>query len=367
MPNIQINILNFSDIHLNHKRITPEIIDNIIEMITARKKDIDILTFSGDLLYVPVVFGSKASELVINFLSRLNNIGLPTVMIGGTRSHENQVIEFSGNLGLFPNIKFVDTVEVVEINILNKKVFKLLCLPEEYIKDVEEYYKDTVFSTNTYDMTLLHGNIETFAFTDNDTERDNPKMVNWSPDDLLRSSPLTLAGHYHSSASKDYGDKLIAYTGSITAFDFSDLTEKKMDLATITYDELGNFQSVDIEYIPNHLSPKLKVIQIDATNFTELFKEELYKDIDIKFVIEHSDLSEATIKEFKKLKGVKATVVWKKDFDSYKSANIEDIDRITSLPIPQQINDFAKAELPIEFIEAFSKENFNFNNFKIYF
>ena len=359
--NRQIKFLNFSDIHLNHKRMTPEILDNIINMISARAFELDFVTFSGDLLYTPVVFGSVGSEALVDFVGKLNGIGVQVFMISGTRSHEGNVIEFCGKLNLFENIIFISKMTPLTSFFTKAGVsVKLLFLPEEYVTNIEEHYADVFYNEQFYDAIILHGNIKTFAYTENDTERYNPKMVDWDPELLLDHTNIVLAGHYHTAAGKDYpNNKFIGYTGSITAFDFTDLTEKKMDLTTITYDENGVYQYFKIEYIPNHYSPKLMVYAIDSTNSELMFLEENYKNANVKLVIQKKEIPEASLLQFKKLKGRLCKVDYVQDFNSYKEIDFEKIDKINAMEIPEQIIDFCESDLDKEFVEKFTKPNFS--------
>ena len=116
------------------------------------KHSLDMIVICGDLYDSIVTMNSKASYLSMEFMKMMMETsikrGIKYVrVVKGTLSHDNnQLINLRVFEG-FPGIDFkiIQTVTSETIEDMN-----ILYIPEEYMKDIDEYYKD--YTDKKYDM-----------------------------------------------------------------------------------------------------------------------------------------------------------------------------------------------------------------------
>ena len=202
-------IIHISDIHLGHKHATELSMDVLISSLALNYNEHTIVVFTGDLFHHKVNLDSESARLGLKLLTFLNGLGIPSVFINGTRSHDYNYQD-SVTRDIFPLTRFVNTVEEIYIDGLD-----ILCVPEEYMDDQHEYYSNTVYGKDKYDLILFHGTISDIA-SYNSMIEDVPykKAPLFKKSDFMSRTNLTCCGHIHKPQEYTEGESLLCYAGS---------------------------------------------------------------------------------------------------------------------------------------------------------
>jgi hypothetical protein len=117
----------------------------------------------------------------------------------------------------------IDTVTEECINGKN-----ILYLPEEYIDDKHEFYKDYLYSDKKYDYIFGHGIIEDgmpsiISYSSNTKSNSEKQVPKFKSQELIAVSNLTIFGHYHKYTNIE--DK-VYYVGSLFRWCFGEETTK---------------------------------------------------------------------------------------------------------------------------------------------
>jgi DNA repair exonuclease SbcCD nuclease subunit len=215
-----MRILLIADLHIGSIKDTQyfyHVVTDILEKEAGYKK-CDMIVILGD--YFDRLF--KANEeyisLAVNImsliirLSKRNNTKIR--IIYGTESHEmNQYKLFNYHLtSKNVDMKVFDTATEECIDGKN-----ILYLPEEYIDDKHEFYKDYLYSNKKYDYIFGHGIIEDgmpsiISYSSNNKSNNEKQVPRFKSQELINASILTVFGHYHTYTNID--DK-VYYVGSL--------------------------------------------------------------------------------------------------------------------------------------------------------
>lgn len=219
--------------------------------------NLDMIVIGGDLFDFKQYLSSDVTKYVIEFLADLlestKDMGTHLYIIKGTRTHDDlqlQTIDKIFNHSKYSDRVFVyDTVREVEY-----KGHQILFIPEEYIIDQDEYYKDTLYSDKKYDLIFGHGMIDKiwYAQIEKDNQNDLTKHSSspvFKVDNLEKSGRYVYFGHIH--IHKNYGkNKRFQYVGPFTRWEFGKDDDVGFDY--IEYDkDTGN---INEEFVVNEMA-----------------------------------------------------------------------------------------------------------------
>ncbi len=154
-----------ADIHMGAIKadILAEELDSIFIKYIECMKSLDFVMIAGDLFDTKLALNSKHTKRLFSFMKKLMNLCIEKDaklrIIYGTEYHEsNQLSTLQFLMKSKCDVKIYETVADEELY----PDFNVLYIPEEYIKDIDEYYKD--FFNNKYDMVIGHGMVNEVAF-----------------------------------------------------------------------------------------------------------------------------------------------------------------------------------------------------------
>lgn len=219
-------------------------------------KHCDMVVFLGD--YFDKLFRANDENvaLAINIMTNLVNIckqrKIKIRMITGTESHDmHQYTLFNYHLSS-------KDIDMRVINTVTEETIagcKILYVPEEYMNDKHEFYKDTIYSGKKYDYIFGHGVIAEGMPMVNRSSSEKASSEKKVP--IFRSgalssiSKVTLFGHYHCYT--DMGDNCY-YVGSLFRWCFGeDITKGYMII-----------DNDKVEFIENEAAYEYKTYSYDA-------------------------------------------------------------------------------------------------------
>ena len=251
-------VATIADIHFNAlpaDKIYDQL-DKVFLNFLRGHSDIDMVVIAGDFYDSIVSLNSRASRLSITFIQSLIDVASETGIkyiriIKGTSSHDNNQLL---NLKVYENSTKVDfrIFETVTSELLMGN--SILYIPEEYMKDVDEFYKG--FFHHKYDMIFGHGMFKETAFTAKNQE----SAITLSKAPVFDSKQFCemcrgpiIFGHIHTSCS--IRDK-ITYVGSFSRWIFGE--EKDKGFLLTKYED-GKFTN---EFIKNTMAEAYDTITL---------------------------------------------------------------------------------------------------------
>ena len=259
-------IATIADIHFN--AVKPELLFkqlNEIFLEYLRNEKVDMVVIAGDFYDSIISLNSKSAKYSIEFITELIKISYHTGikyirMIKGTSSHDNNQLE---NLKIFErskdlSFKIFNTVTSEEI-----EGFKFLYVPEEYMKNPDEYYEE--YFDEKYDMVFGHGMFRETSFQASKQESaiTLSKAPIFDSDKFCKMSKgPVIFGHIHKSCV--IKDK-IYYVGSFSRWVYGEEEPKGF---LITYlNPNGEFTNTFIE---NKLAEKYDTYTVkDSFNYVK--------------------------------------------------------------------------------------------------
>lgn len=276
-----------SDIHIGAfpiEKLYQEFKYQFLEKV-KKMKELDFIIFCGDLFDHKLFLNEKESYYAYKMIQELISICKKDIKIRfvyGTESHEcNQYNIFSTIKDT--DIRIIKTVEEEELF----PDCRVLYLPEEYVYDKKEFYKDYFEKEDYYDFIFGHGIIregmKVAAVKNENSSKTRKKVPVFSTAEFHKiCKGRTFFGHYHIHTKMDD----VFYVGSFSRWKFGEEEEKgfyeifyntekeihkeifiKNELAeiyhTINYGyENQVFQNMDI--LENKLSHIEKVVESDS-------------------------------------------------------------------------------------------------------
>ena len=285
-------IVQFSDLHIGNRNITEEDIIELLQKIVMLVDQNTLIVFTGDLFHKKVALDSEQARIAMKLFITLDNIGCPSIFILGTRSHDYDYMN-TFDTNVFENITFVKTVSELQVNNLT-----LLAVPEEYVDDQNDYYKDTIYNTDgkIYDIVLFHGTISDVASYNQHIEAvPFKKAPTFSKADFWKISNIILCGHIHKEQEyvSDNGAYL-NYCGSWGRMEHGSEEEKVLKCITLSTDNA----LTSVVNHPNLSSTKFKEFQLNfieansTLDIVSAYSEELIKSININDVTGVAELAE---------------------------------------------------------------------------
>lgn len=231
-----------SDFHIGHKSAEQTALEffgecGFFELLRGRieiekRNGNDILGFAicGDLFDHKISVDSPHAKIAMQFMQELANLIIvenegTIINLRGTYSHD-----FSQN-DIFKNFEEIYEGQfaiVNEVCAFELEGYSVLCIPEEYMKNQEEFYAD--YFNEKYDIILGHGFFKFNCFNKNEVEKHVPEMPTFDQDQFCEMASLIVFGHDHGRIT--YKDKL-HYNGSFTRLCHTDEEEKGYMIHTL--------------------------------------------------------------------------------------------------------------------------------------
>ena len=286
---MEINGLVISDIHFGAMK-APELYMELekvfIKKINVMEK-LDVVFIAGDLFEKKLSFNEEHARYAIKFITQLCNLAkekkFKIRILRGTRNHD---------LHQLNNFQYLEQKNEVDFRIINVvteedmfgEEFKVLYVPEEYMEEPDEYYKDTLYNDNKhYDLIIGHGEIEFQSFENlrHQSERKIANAPSFKNKVLLDKATLTVFGHIHNRCN--YNERLY-YCGSFSRWKFGEEDPKGF----IVFKYRTSDKKFALKYVDNTLAKEYKTISLN-----DIMKDEeldITKKIDIiKEIKEKSD------------------------------------------------------------------------------
>ena len=235
---------------------------------------LDFIIITGDLFDSKISLNSDHAKVAIQFMKRIIEIAkkknTKIRIIKGTESHDNKQLDV---LDIFYKNENVDfkIINTVSDEYLFENI-RILYVPEEYIENKDDYYKD--YFSQTYDMIFGHGlvNEVVFVASKQESELTMSKAPIFKTEDLLNicKGPIFF-GHIHTP---QVIKERFFYVGSFSRWCFGEEEDKGFYLVSYV-PEKGKFKA---EFIKNKLAKTYNTVRIDETS--ALFKENVDKIID---------------------------------------------------------------------------------------
>lgn len=193
----------------------------LLESIRSIKK-LDFMVICGDYFDKKMYLNDKKAELAIKYLREIIEICIDKKIklrvVYGTRSHEEDQYKILYSY----SCEYVRFIEKVESESLFDDLF-VLYIPEEFVENKAEYYKDYLYNGVQYDYIFGHGVIrDVMKKAANNIEASNryKKVPTFNYGELSNNcSGYTYFGHYH--VRTNLHDKVF-YVGSYDRLAFDD-------------------------------------------------------------------------------------------------------------------------------------------------
>jgi DNA repair exonuclease SbcCD nuclease subunit len=261
-----------ADFHFGKKddfKLYEELKAHFIPKIETEGDDVDYVVLSGDLFDRVLKMNEIGSNLCIKFILELVDLSIKydfkIRILKGTKTHDfNQLNNFKSiEAKHYPRFKIIQTVEQEEIF---PEVF-FLYLPEEYVDDPKEYYKEffEVEEGVKYDMIFFHGTFDYVGYIPNvESERHVKNAPIFNSEQIANLVyGKAIGGHIHTRTV--YKNK-IEYTSSFSRFCFGE--DKPKGFVEAFY----NLETLECKtnFIENTDAPKFITIDIDDLEGTSL-------------------------------------------------------------------------------------------------
>lgn len=200
---------------------------------------LDFIVIAGDFFDYKLYLNSPHSEVAVRIMTAIYELAkrhdAKIRVVYGTESHESNQYRIFDNLTKDEAVDFKIITTASEEQLFDDT--KVLYLPEEFILDKREYYKEFFEKENEYDYVFGHGIIQevmTNAVRHMDKKSNRPKPAVFTTSDLGNiCKGMCFFGHYHIHQTVTDN---ISYIGSFTRWKFDEdedkgffMTEKKGD------------------------------------------------------------------------------------------------------------------------------------------
>lgn len=260
------------DIHFGY--YPPELLYKEFQLIlhTIEENSIDCVVIAGDYYDTKLSMSSAHAVYSVKAFSDLiklcEGLGVKVRQIKGTNSHdpENQL----KNLVQIANSSKCDYKLFLTVD--EEEIFpgmNVLYIPEEYMENSEEYYKD--YFSKKYQLVFGHGMFEETNFSSKNKFQTMKKypIFNSTKMEELCEGPIVF-GHIHTAQRIR---NRIQYTGSLVRSRFGE--EEAKGFYIVDFD--SETKQCDFEFIENELTMKYDTIEIQPDNpvFSLLINEQI--------------------------------------------------------------------------------------------
>ena len=276
-----------ADIHFGSMKsdlLYEQLEKRFIEKIDNKK--IDMIVFGGDLFHNIITMNYSTSHLVLLFMEEVINLckknGIKYIrIIQGTMSHDNNQLH---NFHMFENQSDVDfkiIMSVSEEHLVEN--IDILYVPEEYMSNPEEYYRNYLQHTKKYDFIFGHGMFKEVAFVakNQDSEVTMSKAPVFDSKAFINAckGPIFF-GHIHM---KTIVRKHIYYPGSFSRFKHGEEDDKGFILCVYS----TKTSKYMVEFVKNDLAPLYETITF---TMCELYREHPDKIVDAVKMVEAENI-----------------------------------------------------------------------------
>lgn len=222
MKNNIVKIASIADIHFGKKSKPSELYNELKEEFipVLEKFKPDIIEIAGDLYDSRQTMNSEAAIYCNMFISDINEFtkkGATVIVVHGTLSHDNNQID-SYNHYLSDNFRIYKKACTDIIHGL-----RYLILPEEYVSNQKEYYKDLMHPSTPHDKCVGHGMFKHAGGYVHESVESKSKSVVWDVKDFKNIvKGIVSFGHIHTSSILDN----VIYIGSFSRFNFGESEPK---------------------------------------------------------------------------------------------------------------------------------------------
>lgn len=253
---------------------------NKLEDLYSNDEGLDAIFIAGDIFDSKQYFASEAVAVAFDIFSEILSyqevLGFSLYIIDGTRTHDAGQLSylvdimttfvdgvFGVNSSMRPEISLISEVTATNILKINTNDnISVLFIPEEYVADQDEYYKEAF--SNHYDFIIGHGMIDKIWYAKKDKEENTNKIL-YAPvfelDKLTEVGEYSFFGHVHTH--KLYKDGRFRYLGPVTRWEFGSMLP--VGITYIEYDEVNKTMITD-EFIENKEAPYLPTEIINLMN-----------------------------------------------------------------------------------------------------
>lgn len=249
---MKYTFVHISDIHIGAIKADDalyQIQKMFLDKIEKIEK-VDAIFIAGDLFDTRILVNSRHFKTFVIFFTSLLKIAkeknVKIRIIKGTESHDYKQLEY-----IQPLVSKSDVDCKIFNTVAKEQLFddvKVLYLPEEYMEDKDEFYKD--FLDDMYDLIVMHGVVTETCFQAANQE----SAVTMSKAPVLDTKKLmeicqgpVLAGHIHT---KTIIKKFVYYSGSFFRWAFGEEEPKGWNL--VEYED-GDYR---VTFIENELADK---------------------------------------------------------------------------------------------------------------
>lgn len=232
-------------------------LEKIVEYINfAKENDFRFLglMITGDIFHKQLNLNSKDASFAFVLFQALFKIIIEEndsniVIIRGTYGHDySQLNSLKPFMNTYPDRLFIyDTLDELTL-----EGYDILCIPEEYMKNQDEYYKEA-FSKKR-DILLAHGFMKMNCFNKNEVERRMPDMPIFDEKQLVKICRVGIFGHDHHHSNFE---EHIWYNGSLSRNAHGEEEAKGFLVHYIDKDV------VETEFVENELALTFKTFHLD--------------------------------------------------------------------------------------------------------
>ena len=280
---MKYNGIVISDIHfgvIDPDQLRNELVKSFIYYLENMKK-IDFIVITGDYFDHKIYVNDRTSDYALSFMNTLVRIAkahhCPIRIIYGTESHEVNQYNIFSIYEKDDDIDFKVIYTVQEEELL--KDLHVLYLPEEYMYNKKEYYKEYFDNKGKYNYVFGHGIIQevmTYVTRQSNKESTRKKVPHFTTAELDSiCKGQVYFGHYHINTSIQ--DKIF-YVGSFSRWIHGEMEPKGFYHITCDLDK----EKYKQKFIENTFCKKYITYSYSYSAKAMESEEELLKELDKK-------------------------------------------------------------------------------------
>ena len=280
--------LIIADIHIgaiDDDILKKELYETFIKQL---QDDIDFLIIDGDYFDSKMYLNNSSTRLAITLMNDIVTIAkrndIKVRIVYGTESHDSNQYQIFNQY-----LNEIDIDFKVIYNVCEEELFPnmtVLYVPEEFIHDKHEYYKDTLYSGKKYNYIFGHGVIQE-VMTSAVRNTHKPEKEKRIKVPVFTSAELDAAcsgevyfGHYHIRSN--INDKIF-YVGSYSRWRYGEEEDKGIFITEYDRDN----HEYKHKFIINTLAKTYKTISYGYDNKIFTSQNEFIREMDsINFMVD---------------------------------------------------------------------------------